>query len=149
EPAMTRGLIEIVRLLIDTEPVLPLSEPRVSEGLYKAAAAGRVELMQLLLRHTSVELWEELRQDLLLIAVVRQQADMIGLLLEHGADPNPPLRIAFQRKLHGALRALAGHGVDLNKAIPLQGQRVRTVDAQFDPLGRQQLPSLPTNDDPP
>jgi ankyrin repeat protein len=150
ELAVARGWIGVVKGLIDTEPALHLSRGAdMSAALRKAVAVGHVELVRLLLDHTSVDVWEELRPGLLSMAVARQNAGVIALLLERGTDPGPALALAFRWKAHDAFRALAGRGIDLNKALPLWPHKVRTVDAEFDLLGRRQRPSPRADADPP
>src|SRR5262249_46682058 len=135
--AVALGSAGIAKPLIDTEPALHLTESYLRAALDKAVSAGSVEIARLLLDHASVERWETLRQDLMSTAARRQNTGMIGLLLERGADAGPALRLAVQWKAYENVRTLAGLGVDLNKAPPVQPQKKRTVDVQFDPLGHQ------------
>jgi ankyrin repeat protein len=149
EPAVARGWIGVVKGLLDTEPALhQWLGADMSAALRKAVSVGNVELVRLLLGHTSDDLWKQLRPGLLSMAAARQNAGVIALLLEHGADPGQPMARAFLLKAYDTMRALAGSGFDLNKALPLWPQKMRAVDAPFDPLGRRQVPS-PANTDPP
>jgi ankyrin repeat protein len=136
-PAVARGEIAVVRPLIKTEPVLHLTEADWKITLGKAVSAGPIEMVQLLLDHTSLDLWEKSRQGLLVAAALRQEPAMISLLLGRGADLadlGPALRAAVQRKAYEAVQALAKSGADLNSALP---QNTAATDSQLDPLGRQ------------
>ena len=53
----------------------------------------------------------------------RDRCDLLGLLLDHGMDPNlhapaeyPMLRLALQRNRHGDVEMLVAHGADVGQA---------------------------------
>jgi ankyrin repeat protein len=142
EPAVKRGKLEIVKPLIDTGPALQLADANeATSALSVAVWAGRIDLARLLLDRISPAQWQTSQQGLLNASVRMQNANMMKLLLERGADPSTGLQLAARLKareiMRELVRVLAARGADLNAALPWQPQKLAAADVQFDPLGRQ------------
>ena len=89
--------------------------PGTGWPLFHAIATGKREAVELLLdAHAPIDSKEEDGTTPLFLAVVSENADIVNLLIDRGADPNTVLSMAAGECKLGMLQLLLDRGADVN-----------------------------------